>query len=375
MKRGLMLMILLLIPCFGTTAQSDDEENFVVTVYITSKFTEPSQELTDTIQRLTDAIIQRSDNLEGIVIQIENDPEFAYIIVDIDLLTDGILFVDMEPAYLMGVLPSENIVPHMYTEFPLASDTNDPLWVDISVSVVLALSAYFVGDCDAALPYLDEAQELVALQEETFFLGQIAQTDAYLAFYEAMCAIIAEDYALAAQILQDILDVYQQNGFDSTLYGLEVRLNLAWVLFQSGDAPTAFSLISEILGTQFDWIQIDAFLLRSSLYAELGDYEQALADIERANNMIFYDDPNLIFRFAELRIAVGDYFGAEGELTELEKSFPEWTEALFLRGVLAYNEGFSLDALGYFYSYIEIEPYGLFVDDANGYIDSIESGS
>jgi tetratricopeptide (TPR) repeat protein len=375
MKRELMLILLLLMPCFGVLAQFDDEENLVITVHITSQFTEPSQQLTHVITLLTDSILQQRHSLPNITLQLENDPDFAYILVDIDLLADGILFVDTDPIYLLGVLPSDNLVPHMYTDFPLAAEVDDPLWLNITTSFILSLSAYLAGDCDTMAIYINQTRASVLQQQEIFFLGQIEQTNAYLTFYEAMCAMVDGDYPRAAQMLQGILDVYEQNRFDTTLYGLEVRLNLGWAFYKMGDVSTALEWINGVIGTQFDWIEIDALLMRSNLYAEVGQYEQALADIERANSLIFYEDPYFILRFAELRIAVGDYLGAEGELTQLEKSFPDWVEALYLRGMLAYAEGNSPAALDYFYAYIETDPDGLFIEQAQAYIDGIVNGS
>lgn len=377
MKRGLMLlMILLLLPNMGVLADAhDDDATYVVTVYVDSRFSQPSQQLDDLIDMLESALREQSTDLQRVILQIESDPDFAYIIVNLDLLADAdVLFVDIDPIYpFIGVLPSENIIGQMYTEFPLAASPSDALWLDITVSVVLAMSHYLVGECETTLAYLGRANMLAASQEELFYLGQLEQTDAYLMFYQGVCLLIEEDYQAAYDIFSEIIALYDENGFDRTLYGMEVRLNLAWAAYMIGDVDTALDTIAQVMGTQFDWIELDALLMRARIYAETDQFDLALNDIFRAERVLFPDDLHAALLVAELRIRAGDLFGAADDIEQLEKTFPDWPELFYLRGLLARAEGDDIAALGYFYTYQEIEPDG-YAEEVQAYIDAIESG-
>jgi tetratricopeptide (TPR) repeat protein len=375
MKRGILLLCLVLLSLLPVSAQDDGADDQVVTVYVGSQFSSDTPELQGAIEALQERINQAAEAPGAPPILIETDQDFAMIFINLDLIApEGPIFIDFTTIPPPpGFLPSPSIVPHIYSEFPLASaNPASPVWIDITVNFTLAMSAYTNGNCEATIEFLDRTTEATENFEDFYFIGQQEQTDAYINFYRGVCMMVDDDYESAADEFQNIITIYEENEFDDTLYGLETRLNLAWCQYKNGDTDSALDSISTIIGTQFEWIEFDALLMRSDIHAETGDFDAALDDLSDAEKLINFDDPFLLLRSAAVRISAGDFKGAEGELEHIEKLAPEIPELIYYFGLLSYAQGNDDDALDNLEEYLDIIPEGGLSQQAQSLIEEIE---
>lgn len=326
--------------------ESDDEDRFI-TVNYSTLYDQNTPELLNLIGILQDELPLFFENSE-IIPLIEFDPDYAAIQVMFDF-ADGKVFADFNAVPpLPTLLPSSYLIPHPFYNFPLSASPNNPLLQQTIHQFTIALGYYLNADCEGALPYIDNTQQTVIQIEE---LGYSDETIAYLSFYRANCAIVAEDLETAQELYENILTFFEENGYDFR-YGLEARINLAWTYYQLGDEDSAYDMLNSIIGfTGIDWASVRALELRAYFYVNAENYDAAINDLDAALE-INIDDPYLIGQIIHIFITLEDFKAADKELTRLNKTEDGYLVILYYQGLLAYAEGDNIAAEDYLSQFI-----------------------
>ncbi len=337
MKRLMLCLSLALLlsaqnmPIYAQDNDETDDEDRFITVSFGTLYDQTSPPLTLLIDILVEELpIAFSES--PIILLLETDPEFSAIHVVFDFALDTV-YVDFEAVPpLPTLLPSAYLIPHPFFNFPLSANPENPLWRPVVSQFVLALAHYINADCEGMRPYLDEVEAQVIQIEE---LSYAQETIAYLNFYRANCAIVEEDLQTAQTLYEEILTFFDENGYDFR-YGLETRINLAWVYYELGDSNLAYSTLSRIIGfTGIDWASVGALQLRANWYLVEEDYDSAIADLDTALQ-IYADDPLLVGQIITILILADDLKTAEKELNRLRKIEDGYPVILFYEGLLAY---------------------------------------
>lgn len=166
-----------------------------------------------------------------------------------------------------------------------------------------------------------------------------------------------------------------------TNIGAFTGTNLAWVYLQLGQTDDAFELISDGIEQSYISIEISpAYLLsiRAQLYALTLDYDSAIADIDQA--IILAEENELSDEtLAELYTIRGEIIFLIYEWDRVEENFttaielnPDYARAYFQRGVLFYTMARREDALSDFQMYLDLDADGIYAEEAQSYIESIE---
>ncbi|MEM9951179.1 MAG: tetratricopeptide repeat protein [Chloroflexota bacterium] len=157
----------------------------------------------------------------------------------------------------------------------------------------------------------------------------------------------------------------------------QIPRNLAWSYVQSGDLDSALELLNPL----FDEFTIHSRILafRSQLYAIAFDYDSAIADIDEAIRIAEANDFS-VTELAELYTIHGEIIFLIYEWDRVEEDFntaieldPSYSPAYFQRGVLFYTMARREDAQADFEQYLELEPDGIYAEQAQTYIESIET--
>jgi tetratricopeptide (TPR) repeat protein len=310
----LSLSLMVIIRATPLQAQGngdDDDEDRFVTVHFGTLYDQTTPELVNLIANLQDNIPLQFEE-SGITLLLEQDPEFAAVNVILDF-ADDLVFVDFEVFP-----PRPTLLPSPY----------------------LALGYYLNADCESMLPHLDTVAELVGDIEE---LDYASETIAYLDFYRANCAIVADDLELAITLYEGILTFFEENGYDFR-YGLEARINLAWTHHTAGGTDLGYDTLGDVIGfTGIDWATVRALELRAHFYLLDEEYDSAIADLDEALT-IKIDDPYLIGQIINIFIILEDFKAAGKELSRLGKIEDGYPVTLFYEGVLAYADGDNIAA-------------------------------
>ncbi|MCU0479620.1 MAG: hypothetical protein MUE54_00245 [Anaerolineae bacterium] len=328
------ILIIRGIPLQAQGNGDDDDEDRFVTVNFGTLYDQTTPELLNLVAILQDTIPSQFEDT-NITLLLEQDPEFAAVKVVLDFADDKV-FVDFEVVPPRPtLLPSEYLIPHPFYNFPLSANPNNPLLGQIIGEFTVALGYYLNADCESMLPHLDGIEEIVSEIEE---LDYADETIAYLNFYRANCAIVAEDFDAAINLYEGILTFFEDNSYDFR-YGLEARINLAWTHYTAGDADLGYETVNDVIGfTGIDWATVRALELRAHFYLLEAEYDSAIADLDEALT-IKIDDPYLIGQIINIFIILEDFKAAGKELSRLEKIEDGYPVTLFYEGVLAYADG------------------------------------
>jgi tetratricopeptide (TPR) repeat protein len=337
MKRLMLCLSLALLlsaqnmPIYAQDNDEPDDEDRFITVSFGTLYDQDTPQLVALIGVLIDEFpvaFAESD----ITILLERDPEFSAVQVVLDFAQDTV-YVDFEAIPpLPTLLPSPYLIPHPFFNFPLSASPENPLWRQLVSQFTMALAQYIQADCEGMLPYVENVEEIATQIEE---LSYAQETLAYLNFYRANCAVANSDLQTAQALYEDILTFFDDNGYDFR-YGLETRINLAWVYYQLGEVDLAYETINRIIGfTGIDWATVSALQLRASFYLLEEDYDSAIADLDEALE-IYADDPLLVGEIIAILILADDLKTAEKELNRLRKIEDGYPVILFYEGLLAY---------------------------------------
>ena len=245
-------------------------------------------------------------------------------------------------------------------------------------SLLVGLALYQSGNHQDAIELLNISKQSV----NDFYLNQPSGLLNFVDFYIANSFIMLEEYESALEYLEPLV----QNGMASAPY----VINLAWLYIQLNETEVAIELVEDMNLENENVLTsarnnslirlrvIDELSHRAQLYALALDYDSAIVDIDEA---IRIAEENEISNetLAELYTIRGEIIFLIYEWDRVEDNFnmaielnPEYDRAYFQRGVLFYTMARREDALADFQTYLDIQPNGIYADEAQSYIESIE---
>ncbi len=221
---------------------------------------------------------------------------------------------------------------------------------------------FFLGMVLYAGNYFRQAEAyLTTVQQDDLMSGSIS-------FYLGNLALAREDYESAIQLFQQIERI--------------PKSNLAWAYLQNGQEDEAFSFITNEINNAIEnnvHPSISYFLeVRAILYTLIFDYDNAIADIDEAiavaeeNNFHNSSLARLYTIRGEIIFLIYEWDRVEDNFNMAIELNPEYDRAYFQRGVLYYTMARREDALADFQTYLDIQPNGIYADEAQSYIESIE---
>lgn len=221
---------------------------------------------------------------------------------------------------------------------------------------IVGFTHYSLGNYEQALEYL------LLIEDKT--------TD--VNFYIANNFLAIDEYEQAHTYFNTILDNSSEHPFS-------VINNLAWTLFKLGENENAIEIFDEaLLNSSQPSYRISLLSRRAQLYALSLDYDSAIIDIDEAVNLAEenkLDNETL----AELYTIRGEIIFLIYEWDRVEDNFnmaielnSDYSRAYFQRGVLFYTMARRDDALADFQTYLDLDENGIYTEEAQSYIESIE---
>jgi tetratricopeptide (TPR) repeat protein len=187
--------------------------------------------------------------------------------------------------------------------------------VDIASELTTAVMLFSIGECEFATKILDDITEEV---ESPIW-------DYHINFYQGHCALLEEDYENAQLYFEDVLYDIVGDYYPSS------AVNLAYIYLITEQDEIAATLLQDLKDAIPTWSNDYAAIVtrRAVLFAQIEDYETALADLNEALN-----------------------------------SNPNYAPAYYERGLVYYAQGDESAAQADMEKYIELAPDGDYVTDA-----------
>lgn len=234
---------------------------------------------------------------------------------------------------------------------------------DSAISAISGFALYIIGDCEQAIPYL--------LSDDVH--GASYDLSTIMTFYAANCYLITGEYQNAAAYFTSVLDAQYGNH-------LPALNNLGWAYLKMGSPEYATSIFDFAISeaNSPDWYRAILLSRRAQLYALAFDYDSAIADMDTAIELAEENDLDNT-TLAELYTIRGEIIFLIYEWDRVLDNFnhaieldPTYAPAYFQRGILYYTMTLREEALADFQTYLELEPDGIYADQAQDYIDSIQ---
>lgn len=350
MRIRLRLVLLLMVILLGTVPAAEADVPLLRIVREGDLFQDPDlNRMVDYIRRrlqLREVRLRDRDELD------QNDATLYFTRAG-----DGEVWVELRNAALSAVSPA--LMADQALLLPLDAVDEDPI-----MELLMGIGLVAVGVCD-------EAHE-----DLTYAMANVDDRDliALSAFYDGNCHLVMADLDRAQGAYEIAIDNASQPL-------VPAYNNLAWIMLQRGESGTAIDIVTSVL----DWAtgrddaaaQIRILAHRAWLYALAFDYTAAIADVDAAIALASLE-AQALFTEAELynlrgqmvmltyewNVALADYNRA------LELA-PDYAEAYYNRGVLLYTMAQRLEALDDFQRYLELSADGDQVQSAREYIDNI----
>jgi tetratricopeptide (TPR) repeat protein len=248
---------------------------------------------------------------------------------------------------------------------------------DAAIDLITGVALYVVGDCPAAMPYLEAARRGKGREDNDPY------TSRGMTVYEANCAILDGDLEGALGLLETV----EPETDEDLDFADAIAINLAWLRIQL-DRPNAFNTLNRVMerADSFStfWL-LRALTKRSQLYALDFQFEKAIADMDAAIDFATTANAQSATTevdseaMAQLYIERGQRilltYEWDDVLTDYDRAIeiaPTYAPGYYYRGILFYTQGKRDEAAADFARYVELAPEGEFAADANDYIASIQ---
>jgi hypothetical protein len=188
-------------------------------------------------------------------------------------------------------------------------------------------------------------------------------------FFLGVCALLDGDYETAETIYQSILN----DNLTGTYY-TTTPINLAWVYLQTERGDEGIALVDDLLANYPYWSldRHDTLARRAQLQAQLGNFDDAIADIDSA----LQTRPN-DFNLHVVRGRINQQFEqteqALRDFTNAVTFNPNFAPAYYYRGALYIQLGQPDDAKTDFDTYLKISPGGDFADLCRTELETLEA--
>lgn len=247
-----------------------------------------------------------------------------------------------------------HLSPILDSQYYLRYET-DSQFIDIIVGLALYNASLFLEAEEILLEHILDSPESSA----NFYIGNIR--------------LFQQDYSAA-------IEYYNRAEINGLLDIVSSKANTAWALSQMDRQNDATTLINTTItenNSNF-LIQMRLIAIRAQLYALALDYDSAIVDIDEA---VAIAEENELDNstLAELYTIRGEIIFLIYEWDRVEENFnmaielnPDYARAYFQRGVLFYTMARRDDALVDFQTYLDLEANGIYAEEAQSYIESIE---
>lgn len=387
MKRGLLLMLALLVLSGTKGTWADEGTTTTVTIICSSEhevlieayvrergesmegncFSDIINPLRNILQTqgISLSLLQYSPDLDEQTINTSSLE--MYVLGDIHGDPILQLFPYLEPKTLR---PNSILSPHMDPTmgFFVSSYPSRRAVTNLIAGILF----YLLDRCDLAQPYLDEAANMG-------FLNGDGEPDvraiAVPYFYRGNCALEAGDYLTAKNYFEAALPA----DYDS-LPELNLHTNFAWTLLQLGEESQAFGVINRAVqlaqevssyGGRFSHFYPDALTRRAQLYALAFRYDEALADMDAAIELD-PTNPELYVLRGQITLYLYEWDRVLADYNRAIELDPDYADAYYFRGILFYTQGYREDALADFEHYLDLAPDGDHAADAAQYVADIQ---
>ncbi len=154
--------------------------------------------------------------------------------------------------------------------------------IDDVVNAVAGVGGYVAQACDFALPYIEALAADTALAEDGLFV------DVGFSTFMGSCLYFTDDLDGAIAAYETVVAYEGENDqVNARAITVYTATNLAWMYAQRGDVEDAVEILDAYSMTDFGGLSFDRVtftgrelqggLARANLYAELGEFETALA--------------------------------------------------------------------------------------------------
>ncbi len=285
------------------------------------------------------------------------------------------------------IILSENrsgLPPELIPQFEgngILFESQDATVLTPFAQLTIALGLYAIGNCEQAVPILEEAQ-ITALQT-TIDAGSFLR-EVY--FYTGNCQIILEDFEKAKVSFENLYSMIVRS---SPITPDSVKINLAWVYIHLGKLNEGQVLIEPMLERHSSCLQNDVCVPselqdivkllthRSQLYMLLGKYDLGASDLTTAIELEPGKRDLYILR-GQMYLNLYEWDKSLNDFNTAIELAPEYANSYFQRGVLYYSvlqtgQELRTEALADFRHYLELAPEGEHTDQAREYADKIEA--
>ncbi|PJF41523.1 MAG: tetratricopeptide repeat protein [Chloroflexi bacterium] len=378
------LLILLFSTPFSLNLGYLQAQTNIQSIVVECQMTPPVRDTIAAIYRIpleagcfADVIDQLSSNLAPQQVQLSDNTSSTKTQIDITLRYDadihGVPLIQLTILPEVSTLPSPILAPHPHSVWFYA---NSPSARKTIADFLSGIVFYAQGNCESAKQFFTLAQENYSEDDPIFGISD-------LIFYRGNCALISEDFELAAELFESEL-IFD----DSSLPTPESSMNLAWTYLQLNQEDMALALMDELVAEAAPddsdgpyRLLVNALEARAQIQALTFDYDAAITDLDDAIDIA----EDHIFQITQPRLAelyvqraqhillIYEWDRVLADYNTAIELAPDYADAYYHRGLLFYTQGVREDALTDFAHYLELAPDGEFADDAAQYIADIET--
>lgn len=367
--------LVLIVMCFIVTVKTVSQEIQII-------YTTTESALSNDLHK-SEFIDQLREILEDINYELvynsseaENNLEIEFSITEEDKY-----LISLRPLTPVNSLQSSII----YSQLGQSFDYEINNWqqdIEGLLKLTTGLSLYSVEEYRLALNYLSMAEDNIIIRE-----SEIVSTSnqiMFLKFYIGNCYLELSEYEQATNTyFHSILGINYFPLYINHLWGL-LQLDRNWTSHYGVTRDEYITINMSFIQPSIQSVDlttgniVDILSRTAKLYALTFDYDSAIVDIDEAINLAEANElDNAVL--AELYTVRGEIIFLIYEWDRVEDNFDtaieldaDYAPAYFQRGVLFYTMARREDALTDFEQYLVLEPDGIFAEQADGYIESIQ---
>lgn len=338
-----MSLILLFVTSLSVHAQEEEMRQTISLELVDDSFLE--NELLDD---LIAPIMEQLETDDIIIVFEEGD----YPNIQIkDISSEDMMLIVVSSDYPVQIANSLLLSQHYYPDRFMIPDFQS----EDTNSLITGFAHYILGNYKTAIEYFRHYEG---------HGGAIAQ------FYIGNAHVALNNYQEAVYAYESALELSPTPNH-ATIY------NLSWTYVQLNDADNAIAVFDNLLQHSFFRTR-NEYARRARIYALLFDYDNAIVDINTAISweQNFQNSPTILAYLYTIR---GEIIFLIYEWDRVEENFdtaieldPTYAPAYFQRGILFYTMARREDALADFETYLELDPDGIYAEDAQAHIESIQ---
>ena len=299
----------------------------------------------------------KAEDINMVIVDTEDDMAINFV-----YLPSGAVLIRPTNTHKLSVSPM------LHGSFDVMStfDLNENRMRSQALDFAAGVSLYVLGDCGSASKYF----QAISIKDD----GSRRYTQSSVAFYQANCALIRDDFEAARMYYESALEISDE---DLYLFANTVT-NAAWTYLQLGMNDKAFNLMEKAVQSEPDCVlwntlcnRVDILTARAQLYALAFRFDDAIVDMNAAID-IMPDNPRLYVQRGQIVMLLYEWDRVLENYDRALALDPDYVDAYFYRGVLYYSLLEREQALADFQQYLEFAPAGELAVEAKENIASIQ---